>query len=141
MLTPQHWQDALLSQSACNLQGIVRALARAFPAIYAEQPDPPMSRLGQVLSEWVTRFPQLSAEAPGTDALNQHPYCQRCATIVGVLTGALHPYPGAGCVTHPIPRLYAEQFLHLAKLPGGDTDSYSRAYAAAEENIRASHPV
>ena len=59
------YADALLSQGACNLSGIVHSLSRALPAIWDD----------------------VRAKGGGTDEVNRHPICRLYAEQIGHLSG------------------------------------------------------
>jgi len=66
MLTKWDYQQALQSQNACNLSGIVRALADVTNRIWDE----------------------VRANGGGTDDVNRHPICRLYAEQIAFLSGA-----------------------------------------------------
>lgn len=65
-LTKKDYQDALLSQSACNMSGIVHAFSRVITEI-RDEPE---------------------AKKQGTDWVNRHPICRLYAEQITFLSGA-----------------------------------------------------
>lgn len=66
MLTKRDYEQALQSQNACNLSGIVRSLAEVTNRIWDE----------------------VRANGGGTDEVNQHPICRMYAEQIAFLSGA-----------------------------------------------------
>lgn len=63
-ITKQDYQDAILSQSACNLSGIVHAMSRVMDRIWEEARE----------------------NGQGTDWVNSHPICRLYAEQISHLT-------------------------------------------------------
>lgn len=135
MLTPNDWRQVLDAQSACNLQGIVRAALAAGPRLLEEVPTAAARYFVELLQMWVERFDFLNTQKiSSTDALNRCTYSVQLAAAIARLTGALPAGPRqAQRLAHSYARLWAEQFLYLSGQGVGDVDSYYRAHREAAE--------
>lgn len=137
MLTKRDWDDAMMVQSACNLQGIIGGFQRMLPRLRYSILDTEIKlyeKLVEVTDGIMAKLPDIRKEASGTDEINRHPLMQAYAVEVGILTGAIIGDTGP-YITQPIPRLWCEQFLYLAGKGMGDMDTYQAAYKAVETKI------